>query len=667
MLAAWAVLSLWLAVYPLAGLQQGTLWAAHVMAVVVLGAMLLPKLWRQPRIPLGAPGLVVLAALVSLLLARSFAPAFLPRREMDWAAVTGVAHALFFLICIALMPGADAPREETVRTRRLLAVLLSSIVLGQAWFVWGAPDSDSMRHAGTLGNPNLLGAMAAACGLALAGLAGLTPLSFLLVLSVLPLVLATGSRGAVAAFGATLLLLVVRRRRWKLLAALVAAGLAVLVIPNPLVERITHLQPEHSFARPFLWRAALESIAQYPLGIGPGMNQYVFPAHAWDAEHPWLLHQRQSVGITHNVLLTLVLEWGWLAGAAVLAFSVWAVLAISRQPLHRDRLGTGAALGATVLFLELQVDGLEQNPIAFSLFLLLAACVLARLPGRVAGADAGGRGASSGARRRGWTLPGRAVATSLGFTLLALAAVGGLHMRGQRDERRANAAVDAWREGRIDLASARAVLDRAQSELPHEVWPWMLRCDLEETNFRRVLESSRSDAQLVAAAGQARAAFDAARAAHPAEPSLPRRAASIENRLYFRTGLDADWRQRTIEDLQAVLALDPLDVETHWELAHVAQRAGLRELRDRQAAIVFELEPDYALAWDGMARLLQAEGDREGALHAAVRAEEALLNCAIKAHFPNPGSSAFYQNNLDTLDLADVRARIAELREALYF
>ncbi|HZL99970.1 MAG TPA: O-antigen ligase family protein, partial [Planctomycetota bacterium] len=380
MTSVWLVLVAWLGLFPLAGWQQGVLWQAHLAAVAALGLCLLPRLWRTPRVDLGPLALAVLAALVSLAAALCFAPAHLPRREMQWAAVTSASHALFFLLCLAAMPSPGAPPAEQARARAWLAALAALFVLGQAAVVVREIAAGAPRPTGTLGNPNALGAVAAACGLVLAGLAGLTRRSFLLLLAVLPLVVSTGSRGAMAALAATLLLLAIRRRRWKLLAALALAGVALLVIPNPLVERLSRLEPEHAFSRPFLWRAALHSIAGNPLGIGPSMNLYVFPAQAWDAAHPWLLHQRHSVGLTHNALLTLALEWGWLAGAAALAVAAWALLAILRQPRRADPLGTGALLGATVLLLELQVDGLEQNPLAFSLFLLLAAIVLARLP-----------------------------------------------------------------------------------------------------------------------------------------------------------------------------------------------------------------------------------------------------------------------------------------------
>lgn len=649
MLPAWIVLFTWLAIYPLVGWQQGTLWAAHLAAVVALGACALPRLWRQARVEVGVPALATLVALLSLALSLAVASARLPRREMEWAAVTGVAHALFFLICLCVVP---VRADEEARSRHWLAALLVGVVLGQSLAVWGGITEPAIRPTGTLGNPNTLGAVAAACGLGLAGLWGLTPRSFLLVLLTLPLVLSTGSRGAVAALSVTLLLLAVRRRRWKLLTALAVVAALVVVVPNPLVERLQQLQPEHSFTRPFLWKTALRSIATNPLGIGPQMNQYVFPSQAWDADHPWLLHQRHSVGLTHNVLLTLALEWGWLAGAAALALTVWSVRRALRAPRRDARFGLGAALAATVLFLELQVDGLEENPIAFSLFLLLAACALSRIPPPTT--------------RVGPALPGRLVASLLALALVALAGAGAWRTRGLVAARAADAGLAAYMDDHLDLEGARALVEKAEAALPGEEKVALLRCDLEKAELERRLDAEAPYARLAEAAGRARSALERARQVNPAEPSLPQREAALENEMRFRTGWGKDW-QRSIDALQAVLALDPLDVEARWQLADIAHRAGLRGLRDEQIAIVFELEPDYALAWDGLARVLESDGDLEGALHAYVRAEEALLNCAIKVHFPEPGSSAFYRNNLETVDLPAVREHIRTLRQTLYF
>jgi hypothetical protein len=253
------------------------------------------------------------------------------------------------------------------------------------------------------------------------------------------------------------------------------------------------------------------------------------------------------------------------------------------------------------------------------------------------------------------------------LSLLALGGVGAWRVRGQIAARAAADAVAAWQERELELPQARAAIDRAQAALPGEDPVARLRCELEEANVRRLIDAGAPLAAVVGAAESARLAQAQARAVNPADPTLPRRMADFENRLFWRTGRRGDWERHSFEALHSVLALDPLDVESHWELAHLAQRAGRRELRDQQAPIAFRLEPDYALAWDGLSQLYEADGELGRALHAAIRAEEALLNCAIKVRFPEPASSAFYRMNLDTVDLATVRERIRSLRERLYF
>jgi O-antigen ligase len=155
------------------------------------------------------------------------------------------------------------------------------------------------------------------------------------------------------------------------------------------------------FTRPFLWGTALEIAREHPTGLGPAMFKYVFPAHALDPERPWLLHQRHEVGLAHNVFLTLAVEWGWLAAAALLGLLAWSALRMLRAPGgRRDPLRLGATLGACVLLLELQVDGIEQNQLVFTVFLLLVAAALARLP-RACGPALPGRSWRWSAWRRG--------------------------------------------------------------------------------------------------------------------------------------------------------------------------------------------------------------------------------------------------------------------------
>ena len=179
----WVVLAAWLVAYPMAATGGGMLWLAHAVAVALLAAASLPRLWRARRMRAGVPALAVGLALVSLLVALLAAPPGLPRAEMRWAALTGGLHALFFLLCLAQMPAADAPAEQVRRATRWLVLLLVAMVVGQlaAVFVTGSDGTAAFRSEGTLGNPNALGGLAAAVALLLAGVARFRARALLLV------------------------------------------------------------------------------------------------------------------------------------------------------------------------------------------------------------------------------------------------------------------------------------------------------------------------------------------------------------------------------------------------------------------------------------------------------------------------------------------------------
>jgi tetratricopeptide (TPR) repeat protein/O-antigen ligase len=646
----WIVLFAWLVVYPLVARPPGLLWSVHLAVVCGLGLATVPRLWRRRVVRLGLPGLAVSAALVSLVMALRYAPPGLPRGEMQWMALTGLAHAGFFLLALSWVPAAGS---ESGDTRRLLAVLLVSMVAVQAGQVLlGVQPSGSLgRPQGSLGNPNALGSVVGAVALALAGLGRLRPAMLWLAVPLAPLLLATRSRGAVLAVAVTLALLALRRRMTRLVVGLGLALVVLAVVPNPLRERVVNLDPEHAYSRAVLWGTAASAVADHPLGIGPRMYRYEFPRRAWNAERPWLLHQRHAVGLTHNVFLTLAVEWGWLAGASLVWLAAWSARRLLRGHPD-DPLRTGAALGATVLFVDLQVDGLEQNPIAFTLFLLLLALALARVP----------------EPSRGLALPGRALAVVLLGAVLSAAGLTGWRTVGLLSWHGAQRALQAFERGESSADAVRVALDEAERRLPGDAEPVAARLAFELTNLRRRLEGgTQQDAAATDEIAAGWAALERARAANPADHEIAELGGELASLVHRAYVTDLLWQQRAIDLRLEALALDPLDVQGHWALAQQARRLGREELAESAQAEALRLEPDYALAWYTLARLADADGDLPGALHAYVRAEEAVLNCHVKARRANPGVRAFYAENLEGTDLAVIRARLRSLRQELYF
>lgn len=618
-------------------------------------------LWRAGTLTLGPPWWAAALALASLALAASTEPERFPRVERWWTAQIGVAHALLFLSTLALVParaasGAPAQDDAAATTwRRGLLVALLLLLLAQAAAMVPQLRAGE-RPAGSLGNPNILGAALAAAALGLAGLCAFRRLALLPLSGVLLLILATRSRGALAATGAVLLAFVARRRPRA--ALLVVLGLVlVFVVPNPLRERVLTLRSDHHFSRLFFWEVALGHIAEAPLGIGPGMNRHVFPARAWNEEHPWLLHQRHGVGLTHNLLLTLTLEWGWLAGGAALGLLAWSARRLLRRHALDD-LGLGAALGAGVLLLEAQVDGVEQNPLACSLLLVLTAGALGRAAGPL----------------RGPAVPRRLVAGFLGAAAVALLALA--VERGRRDlalsgARQAVAAHATAGAAGADAAQLFQLADRAlthaEAIAPDSAEVHLQRFLLLEQQLTAAL--ALPDPDITGLAPTCPLAWEAlgrAQALDPADPWLWRCAARFSIRLYRRAGQQPEQLDVYFASMHELLARDPLDVAARWEVAQEAQRAGRRALMEQQARELLRLEPDDALAWYALGVFRELAGELEGAAYALQRAGEALLNARIKAGIDHPGSRAYYQRILEKVDLGSVRAALAGVRRRLY-
>jgi len=704
----WSLILAWLAVFPLLTPLHSALWLVH--GVVVLGLLLLalPRLLRAPTVRLGVPALAIGLALVSLAVAVAAAPAAFPRREMQWAALTACLHAAFFALCLYLLPGPGAPVQEVRRTRVMLVLLLLAVAAGQAgvMIATGQLADSAVRPLGTLGNPNALGSLLAATAVAVAGLLrrpsgpARALLMTALLVPLLLLMVTTQSRGTVAALLGTLLLVGLALRMWRVLGVALTFAVLLVVVPNPLRDRIGEMRTTDQFSRTFLWARAAEGIAEHPLGIGPAMNRYLFPANALDPEHPWLLHQRHTVGLTHNVFLTLTLEWGWLAGAALLALTAWAGWRLLRGSAagrgRDDPLCFGAAVGACLLLVELQVDGLEQNPFVFSVFLLLLATALARVM------PVGG----------GWAVRGRSLAAAAGLAVLLVSGALAVRTRAWVALDRADAVVAAWRRGAASVAEVRAAFDAAEAALPGEPNPTMRRFDFEHGLLGRTLTPadpsppplwpvratlafaaddepdaasalpgegvacaasaerpvalSHDEVGICAAA--ARAALARARASNGLDARLPRASGRFE--LWFARNthrqLDAA-RPRAIADLQAALALDPLDVEGHWELAQEALRAGQPELHDRELAEAVRLAPDFAIAYYVTARREELAGNLEAALCLYDRAARALDLCRERAQIPNAKSRAFYERNLSQVDGDTLRRHVGDLLRSLYF
>lgn len=676
----WCVLAAWWVVYPAVMGMVGSLWSVHLVVVATFGLALVPRLWRSPSLRCGPPAVLTGVALASLAGATLLAhPDDLPHAERYWAALTGCAHAVFFLCALALVPRrtalSDSSRHRGLdeiipvrRMRHLLSLLLLGMVLVQVLTMIEQVGGE-VRPQGTLGNPNTLGAVIAAVGLTLAAfcrwrLVALVPLAILVVFLLL-----TSSRGAMAA-AAAMMLLLAARRSWRMVVVL-ALGLGVLLVlvPNPLWDRVLALRSDDHYSRLFLWKVALQNIAENPWGLGASMNKYVFQPLALDPEFPWLLHQRRAVGLTHNLFLTLTLEWGWIAGAALFTLTAWTGLRLSPRPRAEpspagrvtslpqprpryeiDALGQGAILGAGVLFLELQVDGLEQNALAFSVFLMLAAVCWQR----------------ARAPSVAWPVGGRKVAVLLAVVSLGLGSEALRRGRMSAVHNSARSAIEDWISETGELSTARARLDELLALAADEPSSHLRVWQLDNRIVRRAEKSDTlAEPNVLEAMGEGTRAIERACALSPVDAELWRKLAEWRLYLWRLLGKPPQLLVGYVEAMNELLAIDPLDVRSRWELAQEFQRAGRADLFEQQLAQMFEIEPDDALAWFALGRYRMFEGRPEQALYAFCRAREAIFNCRIKLAVDSPRSHAYYERILAQVDLDQVRRLIHQLRREL--
>lgn len=658
----WIVLALLWIVAPFLYRDWVPLDALHLVVVALFALAAAAVAWRRSTVPVGLPWLATGVACASLLVASLVDPQRFPVVERVATAHTGWAHGLFFLAALVVVPPrGDGPADETALryaprnaeargARFMLVVLLTGLVVSQA--VLMVPQIQAgERPSGSLGNPNILGATLGAVALGVAAwsrwrLPALVPLSGLFAL-----VLATRSRGAVAAVTVVLVLLALRRSGKAVLLVLLAAAVVLLIVPNPVSERLAGFHDDHVYGRAFFYEVALENIADHPAGIGAGMNRFVFPPRAFVEEAPWLLHQRHAVGLTHNVLLTLTLEWGWAAGLAAVALLVATLrrlLAVRGDP---DALGQGAAVAGAVLFLEAQVDGLEQNPVVFALLLFLGAVVWIRAP-KPAG---------------GIAVPGRVVALVLAVAGVLLG-VRGLE-RGSQIQAltEAGIAADAWRAGSGDPAEVDALFAEAERLAPGDARPSTARfLFLEERLRRGLVEDGAPPETLVPLVEAGWAALARAEAADPADPWLARCRARYAIRLYRHGNRAPELLELYFQAMVDLLARDPLDVRARWEVAQEASRVGRRDLMEHHCRALFAYEPDDARSWFTLAVLRELDGDLEGAASAYQRTVEAVYNARVKLGVGNPASQAYYQERLEGVDVQQVKARQYALRRRLY-
>jgi len=173
--------------------------------------------------------------------------------------------------------------------------------------------------------------------------------------------LLTQTRGAwLGAMAGVVVLIWIRDRRFLVLVP-VAAVLVVLVMPQPVRQRlegVLDLTDITANERVFMWRAGVAMVRDHPLtGVGPGNVRQAWPEYRLP-DDPWL--EERGWTHMHSNLVQVAAERGLLGLVTWIAIWVaWFVLAFRSRPRDdipsRARWATGIAV--TVAFL---VAGLTE-------------------------------------------------------------------------------------------------------------------------------------------------------------------------------------------------------------------------------------------------------------------------------------------------------------------
>jgi O-antigen ligase len=375
---------------------------------------------RAPRreLRVGAVDIVLSCLLFWVLFSTVAAPYY---HAAEGAALLCICYALLYWH-LAFHPS-FAGLRTALGAVRIQAAFQAALALAQAG------GSGTLRPAGTFFNPNFLaGFIAAALLLALGAAifpdpaAGRPPrgrraLQLAEVVLLLAALFATGSRGGFLAFAAgCCVLLLSRSLRTALVAG--AAGLAaLLVLPNPLLERLRHL-PEgdpFAFSRLGIWKGAVTMMLDHPwLGIGLGQYEFFSPRYAFPVEGHWARYARVAEN-PHSAYLQAGAELGLVGLALVLALlALLTIPAVRRLRAPADEArGQVATLLAvcTAIAVHAAVDFSLHTPPTALLLVLVAAGL------RVRGAGGAGRAVQFRVR------PAYAAVSGLAALVLAAAAV----------------------------------------------------------------------------------------------------------------------------------------------------------------------------------------------------------------------------------------------------
>ncbi len=303
---------------------------------------------------------VVLAALVSIAVA--------PYKHMALTWVQLITYyCLFYLLARAALSGRESPLGPVIVL--MLVGALETAIAARQWYM------GMERVSGTFFNPDMFaGYISVPAVFALSLLVsnerrtvgGITKvfLAVLFLASITAVVL-SGSRGGLLSFFAgSFVVLWMRSKGFSVVFAAVLAA-TVLLVPNPVKERIFSDEP-FAYSRVGIWKSALRMTADHPLGVGLGNFKYEWDRYNFPIEESVIRYGKKA-RTAHNEYLHFTAETGIPGFIAILA-SIYVLLGSLRSSVRNPvrqafrPAAVGALGGVTAVLVHSAVDSNFHEP-----------------------------------------------------------------------------------------------------------------------------------------------------------------------------------------------------------------------------------------------------------------------------------------------------------------
>ncbi len=615
--------------------------------VIRLGALALAASWLWVALAPGAAwrqgtAVDVPLMLFMLLAAASTAASDYPYQSLQ-AFLTLASGVLVFVVAVEV---SREPRGAAWIARTVVAGGLAQALLALAQHAAGSAP----RAAGTYFNPNHLATalvMTGALLLAAQPASGVLRWTALAACGLVGAALvATGSRGGVLAAAAGWSLVGWCRWRGRAVVAMAAIALVLLMVPNPLGDRLRRLDAHDPFAytRAQIWASAVERAVENPFGVGLNLFRQSSQRYAFPVEADVARYGRRAES-AHNDYLQTLAE----LGPAGLLLALWGLASLA-VAARRAVQGTGGlasspvTLGAAGALAALAAQALVDTPLHVPGLLVPGAALAGLL-------TAAGRPAALAASA---AMPPLVRPARRRPVRLAVAALGCV------------AAVGVARHGLAYLAYTRAQAEQVNAG------PLAARKWLELAAWLAPDSAAYPDALAASALaawkqsghpGHVVAAEQAMLRAIALDPMEARRHARLA-RVYLEAmpanpGLRRATLDRTLALFEEAERLDPYDA------TYPFARADLLAQRDDAAGAVTALERAIALeprllpARLRLARLLVARGER-----AAAAAQYAAIEATLAAYEERPVQGPLAEQFL-AVDRSAVRREAAALKEDL--